>query len=544
MAPPASLPDPIPGAQHYPIEPKDESKDAYGQAQDADTTVAEDASSRDPEKAIKSPSPSTHSDDRTLSNLSQAEEGRETDPNIVDWDGPDDPTNPLNWPAKKRWAIVVNLSVLTIISPAGSSFFAPGVPQVVKAFHVTSSLMSSFVVSVYVLGFAVGPLLVAPLSELYGRRIVYNVCNLLFIIFNIACAVSTSMGMLVVFRFLAGCAGAAPLTLGGGSIADMFPVEQRAGAMAIWAMGALIGPVAGPIGGGFLVENTTWRWVYYILAIANGVASAVFLIIGHETYPPVLLERKTKALIKSTGNTNLRSKLAQELSPKQLIIQAIVRPFKMLFLSPIILAMCTYVALNYGILYLFFTTITFVFEGQYHFTSGSAGLAYLGIGVGMVVGLVQLALISDKYVVKHQKKGNLKPEHRLPLSLTLPGAIGMPIGIFIYGWTTQHHVHWIVPIMSMSFIGLGNLTCLMTSQTYLVDAFTTHAASALAANTVLRSIFGGLLPLGGLPMFDSLGLGWGNSLLGFLGVAFIPVPIIFRLYGDRIRTNPRFQVKF
>lgn len=84
----------------------------------------------------------------------------------------------------------------------------------------------------------------------------------------------------------------------------------------------------------------------------------------------------------------------------------------------------------------------------------------------------------------------------------------------------------------------------MTIQTYLVDAFTVHAASAIAANTVLRSVFGAVLPLSGLTMFDALGLGWGNSLLGFISLAFIPVPIFFRLYGERIRTSKKFQVQF
>jgi MFS family permease len=161
-----------------------------------------------------------------------------------------------------------------------------------------------------------------------------------------------------------------------------------------------------------------------------------------------------------------------------------------------------------------------------------------------MVGMFALGTLSDKIIKKHQLKGNMKPEHRLPLILTLPGAIGLPIGVFVYGWTTYYKVHWIVPIISTSLIGLGNLTAMMTIQTYLVDAFTVHAASAIAANTVLRSLFGAVLPLAGLTMFDSLGLGWGNSLLGFISVAFIPVPIFFRFYGERIRTSKRFQVKF
>jgi MFS family permease len=214
---------------------------------------------------------------------------------------------------------------------------------------------------------------------------------------------------------------------------------------------------------------------------------------------------------------------------------------KMLFLSPIVFLMSLYVAVNYGILYLLFTTITFVFEDQYHFSSGAVGLAFIGTGVGMFTGMAVLGIFSDKIIKKQQAKGNVKPEHRLPLILTLPGGIGLPIGIFIYGWTTEKHVHWIAPIIGTAFIGLGNLTGMMTIQTYLVDAFTIHAASAIAANTVLRSIFGAFIPLSGLSLYDKLGLGWGNSLLGFVGLALIPVPIIFRYYGERIRTNPRFQ---
>ncbi|KAF2740511.1 MFS general substrate transporter, partial [Polyplosphaeria fusca] len=196
-------------------------------------------------------------------------------------------------------------------------------------------------------------------------------------------------------------------------------------------------------------------------------------------------------------------------------------PMKMLFLSPIVFLMSLYVAVNYGIMYLLFIIITFVFEERYHFSTGSVGLSYLGAGIGMIVGMGALGVISDKIIRKQIAKGNVKPEHRLPLLLTMPGALGLPIGLFVYGWTAQYRVHWI---------------------TYLVDALTLHAASAIAANTVLRSIFGAVLPLCGLSMYDKLGLGWGDSLLGFVGLALIPVPVFFRFYGERVRT--RFRVSF
>lgn len=145
--------------------------------------------------------------------------------------------------------------------------FAPGVPQVMSEFKSTNMELGSFVVSVYILGYAFGPLLIAPLSELYGRLVLYHSCNVLFVILTVACAVSSSLNMLIGFRFLAGCIGSAPLTIGGGTIADMVIQQKRGKAMSIWTMGPLIGRVVGPIAGGFLSQAKGWRWVFWIIAI-------------------------------------------------------------------------------------------------------------------------------------------------------------------------------------------------------------------------------------------------------------------------------------
>ncbi|KAF2015716.1 MFS general substrate transporter [Aaosphaeria arxii CBS 175.79] len=541
----------LPGEYSNPVQEARDLKDqkvseAYQQGHDAEIppSTANNSTNVDIEKAIPSQAGSTHSDERTLSEdlPKEAQAQEAADPDLVDWDGPDDPKNPQNWPDSKKWGMIAVLAAVTLVTPLGSSFFAPGVPQVMRDFGVTSNLLASFVVSVYILGFALGPLIIAPMSELYGRLWIYNICNVLFVIFTICCAVSNSMGMLVAFRLLAGCAGSAPLTIGGGTIADLFPQEKRAGAMAIWSMGPLLGPVVGPVAGGFLAEAKGWRWVFWILSIVAGAFSILFASLGRETYAPTLLAQKAARLRKETGNQNLKSKLALDIPPKEVFVRAVVRPMKMLIFSPIVLLMALYVAVNYGILYLLFTTITFVFERKYGFSSGSVGLTFIGCGVGMFIGMAFLGTMSDKIIKEKQAKGTVKPEHRLPVILTVPGGICLPIGIFLYGWTTDKGVHWIVPIIGTAFFGIGNLSALMTVQTYMVDAFTVHAASAIAANTVLRSIFGAVFPLFGLNLFDSLGLGWGNSLLGFIALAMIPVPVFFRYYGERIRTNPKFQV--
>ena len=178
----------------------------------------------------------------------------------------------------------------------------------------------------------------------------------------------------------------------------------------------------------------------------------VAFLLLRETYPPTLLERKTKRLIKETGNQNLRSKLASSLTPGALFKIAIVRPAKMLVFSPIVLAMSTFMAVVYGYLYLLFTTITEVFEKEYHFSQGAVGLTYLGIGLGMFIGLIGFGAASDRIVKRMSTNGTMKPEYRLPP--LIPGAVFIPIGLFIYGWTAEKHTFWIAPIIGTGF---GNL---------------------------------------------------------------------------------------
>lgn len=146
--------------------------------------------------------------------------------------------------------------------------FAPAQADVLAEFHSHDRMLGSFVVSIFILGYMVGPLIIAPMSELYGRVPLYHVCNVVFLVFTIACAVAQTLPQLFVFRFLAGVAGSCPMTIGSGTAADMITREKRAGVMAIWAMGPILGPVVGPIAGGFVADGIGWRWIFWIIAIA------------------------------------------------------------------------------------------------------------------------------------------------------------------------------------------------------------------------------------------------------------------------------------
>ncbi|GMG24734.1 unnamed protein product [Aspergillus oryzae var. brunneus] len=321
--------------------------------------------------------------------------------------------------------------------------------------------------------------------------------------------------------------------------------QQRGKATSIWGVGPLIGPVAGPIAGGFLGEEVGWRWVFWVLLIVGGATALGIEILNRETYAPVIIRRKTAKLSKELGRTDLRS--AYELnrgqaSTGQFLKQSLVRPMLLLVKSPIVLLLSTYMSLIYGLLYLFFTTISSVFTEQYGFSTGLSGLAYLGIGVGFMLGLVFVAGTNDRIMLKLAARngGKTEPEMRLPLMIIF--SCILPISFFWYGWTADKHVHWIVPIIGMAPFGIGMMGVYLPIQTYIIDSYPAYAASANATLTATRSLVGALLPLAGPSMFEALGLGWGNSLLGFLALAFVPIPIVFTKWGKLIRE--KYPVNF
>lgn len=377
----------------------------------------------------------------------------------------------------------------------------------------------------------------SPLSEMYGRQIVLNFSNLLLSVWQIGCALSPNMASLIVFRFLAGLGGSACLAVGGGIIGDLFPLHQRGKANALFTTGPLFGPVIGPIIGGFIAQRADWRWVYWVLLIACGLVTLANIFIGQETNAKVLIDRKTHKLQQEMQQPNLRSvyKVNDTLSPSALLIQNVTRPVRTLFGSMILILLALYMSFVFGLLYLLFTTITDLFTETYGWPVELAGLAYLGIGFGFGLGITVIAKTSDKTVVRLTKANNGVYEPEMRLAPCLMFALFIPISFFWYGWSADYKVHWICPIIGLAPFGFGMMGIFASIQTYFIDVSGQYAASAVAGLTALRCVFGAFLPLAGPSMYDSLGLGWGNSLLGFIALGLTPVPALIYKYGGAIR---------
>jgi MFS family permease len=347
---------------------------------------------------------------------------------------------------------------------------------------------------------------------------------------------------MIAFRFLSGLGGSAPLALGGGVLSDLFNAEERGKAISIYSLAPLLGPAVGPIAGGFITENTTWRWVFYSTTIADALIQLFGLFFLQETYPPVLLHRKKKAMIKETGNEALHTEFDHpERTVAKTLRISLIRPFKLLGTQVIVQVLAIYMAYLYGLMYLVLSTFPGLWENSYHESVGIGGLNYISLGVGFFLGTQVCAPCQDMIYRSLKKKngGVGKPEFRVPLMI--PGALLVPIGLFIYGWTSQYHTHWIFPNIGAAIFAAGVIIGFQCIQTYIVDSYTRYAASAVGAATVLRSLAGFGFPLFAPYMYSALDYGWGNSLLAFIAIGLgWPAPILLWKFGEKLRKRSTF----
>jgi MFS family permease len=224
--------------------------------------------------------------------------------------------------------------------------------------------------------------------------------------------------------------------------------------------------------------------------------------------------------------------------------KSLTRPFQLFYEERIVQLLGLYMAFIYGIFYLFLTTIPTIFSEIYHESRGIGGLHYIALGIGLSLSSQINARTMDRVYIHFKKKnGNVgEPEFRLPVMV--PGSIILPIGLIISGWAATGHVHWVVTDLGIMFVGAGMILSFQAIQTYVVDAFTLHAASALAAVSCLRSFAGFGFPLFAPAMYAKLGYGKGDTILACLAIGLgCPAPFLLWKYGRQIRLGSKYAQK-
>ncbi|KAG5976811.1 hypothetical protein E4U55_007204 [Claviceps digitariae] len=468
--------------------------------------------------------------------------GTEADPYMIHWI-PNDPRNPMGFSNFRKWFITFVAAVATLAVTLVSSAYTGGIKQIIVDFK-TSQEVATLGVSLFVLGFAIGPLLWAPLSELFGRQALFTSTYACLTAFNAGCAGANNIWTLVILRFLAGAFGSSPLTNAGGTIADMFEADQRGLATALFALAPFLGPVIGPIAGGFLGMTAGWRWVMGLLAAFSGTLWIIGTFLVPETYAPVILRQRALKLSKITGKSYV-SKIDHDrgrVTLTESFKTALSRPWVLLFREPIVLLLSIYMAIVYGTLYMLFAAFPIVYQQHRGWNQGVGGLSFLGIMIGMLGAILYTIPCNTRYIATQKKHGGAAPpEARLPPALV--GAVALPVGLFWFAWTNSASIHWIVSIMAGVPFGFGMVLVFLSCLNYLIDSYTIFAASVLAANSVLRSLFGAAFPLFTGYMYQNLGIHWASSIPAFLALACLPFPFLFYKYGSTIRAKCKFAAQ-
>ncbi|KAF7943394.1 hypothetical protein EAE96_011320 [Botrytis aclada] len=448
-----------------------------------------------------------------------------------------DPDDPRSWPLWYRSYTIFAVSFATWSTVLYSSSYTSSMPGMMKEFSVTSEPLATLGVTTYLLGLATGSLVLAPLSEIWGRRPVYIGSLAFFSLMVLPCALATSLGEVLGVRFVGALAGAAMISNSPGTVADITTDQYRALVFSIWSIGPMNGPVTGPLIGGFAAEYLGWRWTNWIVMILSGCAWIACGFVK-ETYAPVILIKKAAKMRKETGDERYWCRYDQKKSFYEILKINLSRPFVLCFTEPILWFWNTYIAIIYGILYLCFVAYPIIFTDMRGWSLGQTGLAFLGIGLGTMLGIVAEPLIR-KMINSHKKDpetGKVAPE--ASVSIICIAAVLCPIGQIWFSWTcVPITIHWIWPILAGIPFGAGNTLVFIYGTNYLAGSYGIYSASALAGNSVVRSIVGGTLPLAGPAMYGALNPQWAGTLLGLVQVILIPIPFIFYKWGSKIRAK-------
>ncbi|KAI5962284.1 NAG4 [Candida pseudojiufengensis] len=461
---------------------------------------------------------------------------------IVEWVD-HDLKNPKSLSKTWKWIYTSLLGAICFVVALGSAIVTGDLEKPAKYFGVSMEVIILASVTMFVLGFGFGPLVFAPMSEEVGRKPIYVVTLFVAVIFIIPCGAAKNIGTLIVCRLIDGIAFSAPMTLIGGSLADIWDGPERGVAMAIFSAAPFLGPVCGPIFGGLLGDFTsTWRWIYWTFLIVAGVFYVAFIVVVPETHHGILLKKRAQKLRKDTGDSRYRSLNEIEVRKfKDVAKTSLLRPF--LLLSELIVFLITiYMAVVYGLLYMFFFAYPVIYMEGKGWSASKTGIMFIPIGVGVIIATMAAPFFNNDYNKRAQKyrdRGELPPAE-LRLIPMMISCWFVPIGLFIFAWSSYPRVSWAGPCFAGLAAGFGFCCLYNPANNYIVDSYQHYAASALAAKTFVRSIWGACVPLFTIQMYHRLGYQWASSLMAFISLACCLIPYLFFFYGARIRAYSKY----
>ncbi|RDW61741.1 MFS transporter [Aspergillus mulundensis] len=471
------------------------------------------------------------------------------------------PDLPTKWSSSRKSLTTVIACGVTVMAAYAAGECSPAFDQLHRDWGV-ARVPYNLGTTLFTLGFAVTPMLLAPFSEAWGRRPVFLGSGVLFTVCLAGCGASNSLPGLLVGRFFLGVAGSSFSSIVGGVISDIYADHERNVPMALFSGTTLFGTGLGPLVSSIIASRTTWRWIYYSQAIVSACFVVLLYFFFDETRESVLLGRWADRMNeyfeemeqkgcrgvytgsghgpRNNGPVRVRYRIESDLSKSVSLGEKLVlscsRPFSFLLTEPVVSSFSLWVAFSWAVLYLNFGSIPLVFSTTYGFTLEQTGAVFTVILVSATLATL-LSIFQDKAARKYNLF-NTSPESRLYFACI--ESVCLPIGLFWFGWTAQPTIHWIVPTLGIGCAIAGIFAIYLATFNYLADAYGEFASSAIAAQSFCRNILGGVFPLVTNAMFEDLGYGVAGSILGGVGFALTLVPWVLVAFGPRIRAKSRF----
>ncbi|KAJ6105062.1 hypothetical protein N7486_003751 [Penicillium sp. IBT 16267x] len=472
---------------------------------------------------------------------------------LVAW-SPSDPENPQNWPRRtKLLRSTAPLAVIFSIAFA-SSIFGASTAVTAKEYGVSQELMN-LGVALFIAGFALGPLLWAPLAEVIGSAPILAFALIGCAVFQIPLALAKNVATILVSRFLAGLMGAGGLAVGSAVLADVFGPITRGIAIGTSASIMNLGSIVGPIVGAYLAtkKDAGWRWTAWVTLILCCAAGVLCLFLLRESSHNRILMRRAARLRRETGDERLRARVEMDsLDTRVLVRKYCSKPVRMFVQEPILIVMTGYLTLVYGSLYLSYQLFPKAFENR-GWRTPMAYLPFLSVGLGLMSALGIFSVFTMTWYKKrwvaaqraeiHESEKGAKgqaritPEDRLPPMIL--GAVVLPLSLLWFGWSGD--THWASQVMSCFFIGMSLQIIFISGIVYIVDVYFLNTVSAISIHIMVRSLVSATFPLFEGPMYESLHIKYSATLLAALSALIMVSPILLRIYGSRIRTWSRFS---
>ncbi|KAL7415965.1 major facilitator superfamily domain-containing protein [Mrakia frigida] len=485
------------------------------------------------------PSSSPPSRSPTLQEHSYPGEGTPLKPFVVSWTEPIDLSNPRARSKLWRWGLTSQVALQMFIVSYATSGYAGAAPGLNKEFGAGKELVTVGI-STFVIGQALGSLLWAPLSEIFGRKLVLLPTLAAFSLFAAGVSLAQNIWTILICRFFMGIFGSSIVSNGPGSMNDIWSPNEIALPLTLMSIAPFLGPVLGPIVSGYISEfggEQSWRWLNSVIPFM-GLAIWIVALFLPETYPLTILRNRATHLSKISGMSFVS--IYDHGQPRKSIIQTVSqfvkRPIIFLFQEPIVFLLSLWTAIIFGILYLFFVSYPIMYQTERGWTQGKGGLPFIAIAIGLFVGVPISRFMARFYqkAVAASPTGRAAPEERLYFAML--GSILLPVSLFWMAWTSNPSIHWLAPTSAGVFYGCGMLGMMGSVMMYLADTYTIYSASVFAANSVIRYVLGAIFPLFGQIMFTKLTTPWSLTLLGFIALACTPLPFVFYKFGPRIRS--------